>query len=184
MSIKKRPDGKWLVDIRPDGRNGKRVRRLFLRKREAENFIEYTKLRAKQLEPIITIRPAFECYTLHEACEIWWRLVGHTKINAETEKRQLEKTIRQMRNPYIRDVNYKILAIFIASQLYAGTKCISVRRDIYRLSGMFTELVKEGKLDTNPLDKVGVLIKQVSESVVLDWAENAGLKPKGSSRQN
>ncbi|MCR6676415.1 hypothetical protein NVV43_12425 [Escherichia marmotae] len=182
MSIKKRPDGKWLVDIRPDGRNGKRVRRLFLLKREAENFIRYTKWPAKKTKPTITIKLAFECYTLHEACEIWWRLVGHTKINAETEKRQLEKTIRQMRNPYIRDVNYEILTVFIASRLHAGNKYISVRRDIYRLSGMFTELVKEGKLDTNPLNKVGVLIKQVSESVVLDWAENAGLKPKGSGK--
>lgn len=38
MAIKKLEDGRYEVDIRPNGRNGKRIRRKFDRKHEAQAF--------------------------------------------------------------------------------------------------------------------------------------------------
>lgn len=167
MSIKKRPDGKWLVDIRPNGRNGKRVRRVFMLKREAESFIRYTKWRAMQSEPTRTIKPAFEYYTLYEACEIWWRLVGHTRINAETEKRQLEKTIRQMGNPYVMELKYTQLIQFVMLRLYLCNKYVSIRRDLYRLSGMFRDLIKIGEYNSNPMKGVGSLMNECNRRLAI-----------------
>lgn len=41
MSIKKLEDGRYEVDIRPNGRNGKRIRRKFQKKQEAVVFERY-----------------------------------------------------------------------------------------------------------------------------------------------
>ena len=42
MAIKKLDDGRYEVDIRPRGRDGKRIRRKFERKAEAIAFERYT----------------------------------------------------------------------------------------------------------------------------------------------
>ena len=42
MAIKKLDDGRYEVDIRPRGRDGKRIRRKFERKAEALAFERYT----------------------------------------------------------------------------------------------------------------------------------------------
>ena len=42
MSIKKLEDGRYEVDIRPSGRNGKRIRRKFDKRHEALAFERYT----------------------------------------------------------------------------------------------------------------------------------------------
>ena len=41
MAIKKLDDGRYEVDIRPTGRNGKRIRRKFDKKSEAVAFEKY-----------------------------------------------------------------------------------------------------------------------------------------------
>jgi hypothetical protein len=41
MSISKLDDGKYLVDVRPSGRNGKRYRRKFPSKGEAQKYEKY-----------------------------------------------------------------------------------------------------------------------------------------------
>lgn len=50
MSIKKLDDGRYEVDIRPRGRDGKRIRRKFERKAEAVAFERYTIAYASQKE--------------------------------------------------------------------------------------------------------------------------------------
>jgi len=42
MSVKKLDDGRYEVDIRPAGREGKRIRRKFEKKSEAIAFEKYT----------------------------------------------------------------------------------------------------------------------------------------------
>ena len=42
MSVKKLDDGRYEVDIRPTGRNGKRIRRKFDKKSEAMAFEKHT----------------------------------------------------------------------------------------------------------------------------------------------
>ncbi|MCV5632157.1 site-specific integrase, partial [Escherichia coli] len=50
MSIRKLDDGRYEVDIRPRGRDGKRIRRKFERKAEAVAFERYTIVNASQKE--------------------------------------------------------------------------------------------------------------------------------------
>jgi hypothetical protein len=38
MSVKLLPEGGWLVDVRPQGRNGKRIRKKFTTKSEAQQY--------------------------------------------------------------------------------------------------------------------------------------------------
>lgn len=42
MTIRKQPNGKWLCECYPNGRNGKRVRKQFATKGEAIAFESFT----------------------------------------------------------------------------------------------------------------------------------------------
>ncbi|EKI2826798.1 hypothetical protein PD335_001690 [Salmonella enterica] len=153
MSIKKRPDGKWLVDIRPDGRNGKRIRRVCVTRREAEEFecqlIEHTKVSVE-----------LDRRRLSELCEIWWSFVDHEKNSIE--KRNIEKTIRQMKDPMVYVINEDFIIEFIRLRaVIFGIRKTSITRDIYRLSGMFTKLISKGECEINPFKYIGLLIKRI-----------------------
>lgn len=156
MSIKKRPDGKWLVDARPDGRNGKRVRRVCVTRREAEEFerqlMEHTKV-SHQFAVKLDRRH------LSELCEIWWNFVEHERNNIE--KRNIEKTIRQMNNPMVYLINDEFMIEFMSSRLKTKIRKASLARDIYRLSGMFTKLISKGECEINPLNNTWILLKRV-----------------------
>lgn len=43
MAIRKRDDGRWIVDVRPCGSEGKRIRKIFNLKSKAESFENYIK---------------------------------------------------------------------------------------------------------------------------------------------
>ncbi|EEE0772006.1 hypothetical protein B0C18_004562 [Salmonella enterica] len=157
MSIKKRPDGKWLVDIRPDGRNGKRVRRVCVTRREAEEF-------ERQLTEHVKVSHQFAVKLdrrhLSELCEIWWGLVDHEKNNIE--KRNIEKTVRQMKDPMVYVINDDFIIEFIRLRaVIFGIRKTSILRDVYRLSGMFTKLINKGECEINPLKNIGLLIKRI-----------------------
>lgn len=156
MSIKKRPDGKWLVDARPDGRNGKRVRRVCVTRREAEEFerqlMEHTKVSHQFAVKLDRRR-------LSELCEIWWNFVEHEKNNIE--KRNIEKTIRQMENPMSYMINDDFIIDFIKSRALKKIRGRSIMWDIYRLSGMFTKLIKKGECEINPFKNIGFLTKRI-----------------------
>lgn len=47
MSIRKLDDGRYLLDIRPRGAEGKRIRKIFPLRQKAQEFERYTLLNAR-----------------------------------------------------------------------------------------------------------------------------------------
>lgn len=76
MSVKKLEDGRYEVDVRPRGRDGKRIRRKFERKAEAHAFER--SIIAKYQNHDYLSRPA-DKRRLSEFIALWWQLIGRNK---------------------------------------------------------------------------------------------------------
>lgn len=139
MTIKKRTDGRYEVDIYARGRSGKRFRRIFDRKQEAVLFERYVMANAEKKE---WLGASVDRRTLSELLDTWWLLFGQTQENGETEKRHLNKTIRALGDPAVNRLSKRTIAQHRSQRLENGISAATINRDIYRLSGMFSTLIK------------------------------------------
>ncbi len=136
MPIKKLDDGRYMVDIRPLGRQGNRIRRTFNKKTEAIAFERHSMANAQKLSTRTDRRD------LSDLLNLWWLYHGQTAENGTIEKRQLMKTIRQLNDPSINRLNKHVLLEHRSNRLADGIKASTINRDMYRLSGMITTLQK------------------------------------------
>ncbi|MXF04525.1 phage integrase [Escherichia coli] len=139
MTIKKLEGGQYQVDIYPRGREGKRIRRRFKKKQEAILFERYVMANAEKKE---WLGASTDRRTLEELLEVWWLLHGQTLENGTIEKLQLSKTIRALGNPVVGRLDKREIARHRGERLADGIAASTINRDIYRLSGMFTALIK------------------------------------------
>lgn len=139
MSIKKLEGGQYVVDVWPRGRNGKRIRRRFEKKQEAVLFERYVLANADKKE---WLGASVDRRTLSELLDTWWLLYGQTQENGEIEKRHLNKTIRALGDPAVNRLNKRMIAQHRSQRLEDGISAATINRDIYRLSGMFSTLIK------------------------------------------
>lgn len=80
MSIKKLDDGRYMVDIRPRGAAGRRIRKTFDRKAEATAFEQYTIANASQKE---WAGKRADRRPLSELLDAWWRYHGQNHENGK-----------------------------------------------------------------------------------------------------
>lgn len=142
MTIKKLEGGQYQVDIYPRGREGKRIRRRFKKKQEAVLFERYVMANVEKKE---WLGASIDRRTLGDLLEIWWLLHGQTLENGTVERLQLEKTIRALGNPAVNRLDKREIARHRGERLTDGICASTINRDVYRLSGMFTALIKLGE---------------------------------------
>ncbi|MEY0876743.1 phage integrase [Providencia manganoxydans] len=166
MPIKKLDDGRYIVDIRPTGRNGKRIRRTFSKKTEAIAFERYTLSHAGKIGKDIDRR------TLNDLLELWWMYHGITLKNAEIEHRQLTNTIADLGNPQLSRFNKLTLLNYRSARLMKGIAAATINRDLYRLSGMLSALSKlEFFCGENPINGLPSLKENRAEMTFLSHDE-------------
>ena len=93
MSIKKLEDGRYLLDIRPNGRKGKRVRKVFDKKSVAVATERYIMANAEKREYIQGYR---DRRTLNDLLELWWMYHGQHRRKAEEDRKQLRNIINEL----------------------------------------------------------------------------------------
>lgn len=150
MAIKKLDDGRYELDTRTGGRTSKRVRKIFNRRADAVAYERYMlgKFQRKEWDPAARA----DRRTLDDIRELWWLYHGQTQKNGEIENRHLIKTITALDNPQVCEVNKRMLIVHRSRRLAQGISASTVNRDIYRLSGMFSALIKLDEFeDENPL---------------------------------
>ncbi|MGJ3445081.1 phage integrase [Enterobacter sp. PTB] len=138
MAIKKLDDGRYRVDIRPNGVAGKRVRKAFNTKAEAQGFERYALVNYHSKEWLN--RPA-DKRALEELIDLWWVYFGRNERYGEDMKARLKKVCREMRNPRVSHITSKSLTEYRSEKLHAGLKASSINRDLFALSSMFTALI-------------------------------------------
>ncbi|NQS84042.1 phage integrase [Pantoea allii] len=139
MSIKKLDSGQYEVDVWPNGRNGKRIRRRFDKKQEAVLFERYVLANANSKE---WLAASVDRRTMNDLLETWWEIHGQTLENGIIERRHLLKTIRALGNPAVNRLNKSMIGKHRSQRLESGISAATINRDIYRLSGMFNALIR------------------------------------------
>ncbi len=161
MSIKSTPDG-YLVDIRPQGRDGKRIRKRFKTKSEAQQFERWVITTEHNKEWVE--RPA-DNRTLSELIELWWRYHGQTLksgVNAITRLRKLDAALGY---PQARQINRLLFADYRAQRLQAGCQPSTLNWEQDRLSGIFSVLIALGHYHNEHPLKGLKKVKQVDRAM-------------------
>ncbi|AMQ44834.1 integrase [Aeromonas veronii] len=140
MSIKSTADG-YLVDIRPQGRDGKRIRKRFKTKSEAQQYERW--VLATQHDKEWLGRPA-DTRPLSELIELWWRLHGQTLKDGENTRRKLHNIDARLKHPQARHVTKAKFAEYRAARLESGRQPKTVNRDQEMLAGVFSTLIELG----------------------------------------
>jgi integrase len=150
MSVRKVKKG-YIVDLRPEGRDGPRHRKTFLSKSEAiryENHINEKIASGKNWNDSADNR------RLNELCETWFNMHGKALNNGERILRNLLAISELMKNPLARNVDAKMFANFRALRM-SGEKAVSaktVNNDHTYFKAMFNELKRLGEWEfDNPV---------------------------------
>jgi len=139
----------WHVDMRPDGRMGKRIRRTFDTKAEALRFEAHIKSKAVQGEwnpkPEDTRR-------LSELCKIWANQHGKNLKDGERRLRKLEQFCERMSNPAAKQLSAEKYLNY-RSKRDVSPKTLN--NELGYINAVFNELARTDQIDySNPLAKV------------------------------
>lgn len=139
MSIKKLEDGRYEVDVRPRGRNGKRIRKKFDRKADAHAY-ERDIIAKYQTNDYLS-RPA-DKRRMSEFVELWWMLLGRNLPYAARRLSTLNGICRDMEDPMLYQIDSRCLIDYRAYRLGEGIKASTINHDLFALSGVFKSMAE------------------------------------------
>ncbi|MCH5756128.1 integrase [Salmonella enterica subsp. enterica serovar Enteritidis str. SHSE001] len=169
MSIKKLDDGRYEVDVRPRGTSGKRIRRKFNRKSEAQAYEKYvlTNFHDKEWQD----KPA-DRRLLSDLIALWWSYHGKNHNYGDSYKKRLEKINREMGEPRVYELTRNFLMKYRANRLHDGVSAGTVNRDFCTMSSMFRLLIDMEEFHhENPFHKVRKLRLENTEMSFLSEEE-------------
>lgn len=104
MTISKLPDGRFLVDVRPQGRDGKRLRKRFATKSEAQQYERwaFASFHNKEWQD----RPA-DKRQLSELIDIWYQLKGQMMKSATNTHNKVKAIDKRLGYPRADQINKK-----------------------------------------------------------------------------
>lgn len=115
MGIKKQPNGKWLADIAPEGRAGKRYRKTFKTKAEAQRWCAWLttkKVENREWEP----KTKRDTRTLTDLISLWWDLHGHHLKAGKDRNRSLLRISDRLGNPLATRITSEMWATYRAER--------------------------------------------------------------------
>ncbi|HFT1084495.1 TPA: phage integrase [Serratia marcescens] len=149
MSIKSSGSGEWLVDVRPQGRDGPRVRKKFPTKAEAQAFERWvivTQHNKGWMDKPKDRRP------LSELIELWWLHYGQTLKAGRCTYLALIAFDAYMKYPRADQITHELFSDYRAARLTEGISPRTINNMQIRLSGVFTALTAAGKFHgENPM---------------------------------
>lgn len=171
MSIRKLPTGEWLLDCRPEGRDGPRVRRKLKSKNEAMHAERL--LMGDGARGEFEKKPKRDDRRLSDLVDLWFKLHGQTLKRGEERQRALKAMAERMGDPRATDFTASNFTQYRAERLAGdhgrstpgngmkkGQKAKPVsantlNHELAYLSAVFNELDRLGEWKgENPLGKV------------------------------
>jgi len=153
MSIKKRSDGKWLVNLQPGGRTGRQVKRVFSTQAEAKQFqIWYSAQRQRDPE----WAPAkADTRRLKDLIEAWHRAHGVGLRSGTDTKARLLALADKLQNPVAAQLSAQDFDTYRQARIDEGLALQTVNREHSYLRAVFNELKRLGQwARPNPLSDV------------------------------
>lgn len=143
----KKISDKWRVDVRPEGRNGRRVRKSFDTKAEALRFEAWVKSQATQGE--WNPKPA-DKRRLSDLVDLWQRLHGQS-LKESNRHRRLHQICEALGNPLAVSFTAKTFTDYRAKRL-AEISPNTANHELAYIRAMFNELARAGEWDEpNPM---------------------------------
>lgn len=168
MAIKKTESG-WKVDLRPNGADGKRVRRTFKTQAEARRF--EGKILAQVSDGSFYAPPAKDKRRLRDLVQLWHTYHGQSLKSARDRTRSLHKICDRLGNPMARDFSSQVWAHYRAERLQE-VSIQTVNHEHAYLKAVFSELERLALWsDGNPLAKVRMLRVPEKEMAFLNLAQ-------------
>ena len=154
MTIRKQDSGKYLVELYPDGRGGKRTRKTFKTQSEAKRFEQFT-LNDKSEKPWHLI--AGDSRRLSDLIETWFGLHGIALNDGKKRKNKLLAMAALMNDPIAKDMTTSDFSKY--RQLRIESVSIkTVNNDQTYLNALFNELKRLGEWDHgNPITELRAL---------------------------
>ncbi len=154
MSIKKQSNGTYLVDIRPTGIKGTRVRKRFDTQGEAKRFMQYTLANAddKAWQP-----EKADNRRLDELIELWFSLHGQALSDGKKRKNKLLALSLMMRNPIAKNITSSDFSKYRQLRIQ-DVSIKTANNDQTYLNALFNELKRLGEWEHgNPLSELRAL---------------------------
>lgn len=152
MGISKLPDGRYLVDLRPSGSEGRRIRKKFITKSEARDFERWAIAKYTNKE---WVEPVKDDRYLHELIEIWWKTKGQLLRDGPGTHTKLKALDRRLGHPLARDVTAKVFIEYRAQRTSEGIKPKTINTEQTHLNSMFNSLHESGHYPSkSPIDNV------------------------------
>ncbi|WP_324724142.1 tyrosine-type recombinase/integrase [Lelliottia sp. JS-SCA-14] len=173
MTISKLPDGRYLVDVRPQGRDGKRLRKRFSTKSEAQQYERWAvaSFHNKDWQE----RPA-DRRPLSELIDIWYQLKGQMMKSASNTHNKLKAIDERLGFPRADKIDKKMIANYRASRFEAGRKANTINREISAVCAVFGALIESGHYHgKNPFSELKKMKITQTEMGFLSKAEISAL---------
>ncbi|EJO6490972.1 TPA: phage integrase [Citrobacter freundii] len=168
MSVKKLDDGRYEVDVRPQGADGKRIRRKFNTKGEAQLFERHILVNFHNKDWLE--KPA-DRRKLNELLDLWWIYHGKLHERGDIERGRLTTILNRFAEMgvYRADqLTKKAIIDYRVILMGEGLKPASVNRHVAILSGLFTKLIDAGEYHGhNPMREVKRLKEAEAEMAFL-----------------
>lgn len=146
----RKQNDKWLVDIRPNGRNGPRIRKTFNTQAEARRFEAHTI--AEQGNANKPWEPQRDNRKLSELCNVWFDQHGKNLRDGERRLRKLLSTASELGDPLARQLTAKQYYEYRARQTNTPK---TLNNELGYLNAVFNELRKTLQINyENPLEFV------------------------------
>lgn len=154
MSIRKHPNGKYLVELYPRGLCGKRIRKTFKTQSEAKRFELFT---INDIDKKPWLPQKEDKRKLNDLIEVWFNLHGQALNDGKKRKNKLLATSELMGNPTAR----KITANDFSKYRQLRIERVSIKtinNDQTYLNALFNELKRLGEWNyCNPISELRAL---------------------------
>lgn len=173
MTVSKQKTGKWLCEVYPQGREGRRIRKQFNTKGEAEAFEAWAKKDAQK--PWLGEKT--DKRRLSELIALWFKLHGQSLAAGKSRMAKLAIICRGLGDPVASELSAKAWAHYRDRRLrgeidngYTSDKTkwkvqpVTVNREQQYLSAVFSELKRLGEwTGANPIEGVRIFREKERE---------------------
>lgn len=133
----KKQGKKYKLDIRPEGKNGKRIIKLFDTKQEANRYQFELVSRLSDLQ---AVQAPLDDRHLTDLVHIWFELHGRSLKSSADTKNRLLKLSEKIGNPKARLFNSSEFAVYRKQRLDNGINEATLNRELSTLKALFREL--------------------------------------------
>lgn len=173
MGIKSLGNDGYIVDVRPQGRDGKRIRKKFPTKAEAQQYERW--VIATQNNKDWVDKPA-DRRPLSELIELWWKYYGQSMKSARGSLLRLQRMDREMGFPRASQVTINKWVEYRAARISAGVSPSTINREQETISSLFNVLIELNHFhNDNPFKGLAKIKVRSREMGFLSKAEIDGL---------